>query len=292
MTHQAPNPGDPAYDPKDPHGFHHDAAGHDTGHQHHVTSWQFLTLVLFALLFFTLLTVVVAAGESWITANTQIPITQLWNVIIAMSIATVKAMLVCMYFMHLRHDNPINTYIMLFTFVVLAIFLTFPSLDIGNRERVKGFGNAEPMLGGMGNVRLASGDQVGGGTSIVKFARDKKIAEVGEDQFWHDYYAVRSAYDHHHLRRHPDDANNHYQKFIDSGAHYTHDQAHDIERGHGAHGDHDSHGDHGNDASHGDHGDHAVPGSHGADDNHNDHSSTQTHAADEAASESPAPAPH
>ena len=122
------------YDWSDPHHFHSDEEGHHDDHGHHVTSWQFMTLILFALLFFTGLTVWTASAEVWISDNLGIQITQLWNVIIAMSIATVKAMLVCMYFMHLKHDTPLNTYILLFTFVTMSLFMLFPALDLGTRN--------------------------------------------------------------------------------------------------------------------------------------------------------------
>jgi caa(3)-type oxidase subunit IV len=70
--------------------------------EHHVSPWQLNVAILFVLLFFTFLTVVSRQGRGHPDHLHRLPITQLWNVIIAMSIATVKAMLVCMYFMHLR----------------------------------------------------------------------------------------------------------------------------------------------------------------------------------------------
>lgn len=152
MTHQAPNPGHPAYDPADPHGFHKDAAGHDAHHQHHVSPWSLQVIVLAALLFFTLLTVATAQAETWLSAELGLTITQLWNVVIAMSIATVKAMLVCMYFMHLRHDNALNTYVVLFTLLTLGLFLMFPSIDTASRGYVNKVRAATPeaTLGGTG----------------------------------------------------------------------------------------------------------------------------------------------
>jgi len=133
MSHSVPNPGDARFDPADPHGFHHDREGHDVGHQHHVSSWQLMVGVLVALLFFTFLTVAVAQGEAFIMQYTGIEITQLWNVIIAMSIATIKALFVCMYFMHLRFDNPLNTFVLLFTLLVFGLFLMFPTIDVATR---------------------------------------------------------------------------------------------------------------------------------------------------------------
>ena len=178
MTHQAPNPGDAAWDPMDPHGFHKDADGRDAHHQHHVSSWQLQVIVLAALLFFTFFTVAVASAEVWVTTYLDIHITQLWNVIIAMAIATVKAMLVCMYFMHLRHDNPLNTYIMLFTLLTLGLFLAFPAIDTGSR----GFVNEERAtvlwIGGTGQgLERKDGRNVS--MQIVYQARQEKIELKG-----------------------------------------------------------------------------------------------------------------
>lgn len=187
MTHQAPNPGDPAYDLSDPHGFHKDAEGHDAHHQHHVSSWQLMVAVLAALLFFTVLTVVVAQGESFISTELGIPITQLWNVIIAMSIATVKAMLVCMYFMHLRHDNPLNTFVLLFTIATLGLFLLFPSIDTGSRGTLNPIKAQVLVEGGTGvGVTRPDGSAING--PIVYEARARKIAAVAA------YYAEKNGH--------------------------------------------------------------------------------------------------
>ena len=45
------------------------------------------------------------------------------NIILALAIATVKATLVCAIFMHLWWDKPVNTLVLLFSVVLLALFL-------------------------------------------------------------------------------------------------------------------------------------------------------------------------
>lgn len=46
-----------------------------------------------------------------------------WNLVAAMVIATVKASLVALYFMHLRYDHPFNALVFVTALVFLALFL-------------------------------------------------------------------------------------------------------------------------------------------------------------------------
>ncbi len=52
-----------------------------------------------------------------------------WNLWIAMGIATVKAALVALYFMHLRYDHPFHGLLFLTALVFLALFLSLTLLD-------------------------------------------------------------------------------------------------------------------------------------------------------------------
>jgi cytochrome c oxidase subunit 4 len=52
-----------------------------------------------------------------------------WNLWIAMGIATVKAALVALYFMHLRYDPLFHALIFLTALVFLALFLSLTLLD-------------------------------------------------------------------------------------------------------------------------------------------------------------------
>ncbi len=58
------------------------------------------------------------------------------NIIIAMLIATVKASLVALIFMHLRHDKALNSIIFVSSLIFLGILLGFCMIDLGSRERV------------------------------------------------------------------------------------------------------------------------------------------------------------
>jgi cytochrome c oxidase subunit IV len=52
-----------------------------------------------------------------------------WALLIAMGIATFKASLVALYFMHLRYDNPFYAIVFLTALLFLAIFLSITLLD-------------------------------------------------------------------------------------------------------------------------------------------------------------------
>jgi cytochrome c oxidase subunit IV len=52
-----------------------------------------------------------------------------WNLVVALSIATLKAALVALYFMHLRYDHPFNGLALVAALVFLAIFLVFTLMD-------------------------------------------------------------------------------------------------------------------------------------------------------------------
>jgi cytochrome c oxidase subunit IV len=55
------------------------------------------------------------------------------NIVIALAIATVKAIIVALIFMHLLHDKPVNAVIAVAGFVFLGIFLLFDFLDVDSR---------------------------------------------------------------------------------------------------------------------------------------------------------------
>jgi cytochrome c oxidase subunit 4 len=56
------------------------------------------------------------------------------NVVVALTIATIKATLVALFFMHLLHDKPVNAIIAAAGFIFLGLFLMFTLLDFDTRE--------------------------------------------------------------------------------------------------------------------------------------------------------------
>lgn len=142
MSHQAA--AHAAIDPMDPHGVHE----HEHGHV--IVDWRVLVTVLIALLFFTFLTTTAANVEKWVAVEFDVVIPTWVNVFIAMSIAVIKATLVCLFFMQLFYDKFLNSVILMFCLLALGLFLGLSTLDLAGRGRVNDF-IADPIeLGGNG----------------------------------------------------------------------------------------------------------------------------------------------
>jgi len=103
----------------------HGGASASGGHAHDIShdSGVFLR-TLIALLILTVITVA-AAGIHFADSTT--------NVVIALTIATIKASLVALFFMHLAHDKPVNAIIACGGFIFLGLFMLFTFLDVGSR---------------------------------------------------------------------------------------------------------------------------------------------------------------
>jgi cytochrome c oxidase subunit IV len=81
------------------------------------------TAVLGTLLILTFITV----GASYLNFGN-------WNVVIAIGIATVKASLVALFFMHLIHDKPTSSVIFLISVFFLGLFLISVYTDYAERD--------------------------------------------------------------------------------------------------------------------------------------------------------------
>jgi len=202
------------WDPEDPHGI----LGQDEhGHGHHVVGWRTQLAVLLALLFFTALTVGFYNAEQWAEGAFNIDLPWWVNVAGAMTIATVKALLVCMFFMQLRYDKALNTFALLFCLFCVALFLGFAMIDLETRDRVTAWKQDEVQSGGTGtaldtpaiderfDARLSPRVNTGG-VSLAEFRRQQKIEEYGSEKaFWKSYY---KKYPGHH---HSADTKNYYE---------------------------------------------------------------------------------
>lgn len=97
----------------------------------HVMPRSTLLGVFAALIALTVITVVAASPPFGFGA---------WNLWIAMAIATVKAGLVALYFMHLRYDSPFNALVFVTALVFLGLFLSITLLDaIGYQPDIQTF---------------------------------------------------------------------------------------------------------------------------------------------------------
>lgn len=139
----------PGFDPVDPHGVH---AGDKHGHV--IVSGKMLLGILGILLFFTALTVFLAQAEKWAASTFDIHFPDGVNVAIAMSIATVKALLVALFFMQLKYDNKLHSLIMCFCILAFGCFLGFTGLDLLNRDRIDPIKAGERVSGGTGGGDL------------------------------------------------------------------------------------------------------------------------------------------
>jgi len=93
----------------------------DHSHEH---GWKGYLYILLILLVLTIITV--TASRIDFGSSTA-------NVVIAMTIATIKATLVALFFMHLKDDKPINGLIFVSTLLFLAVFLGFCLVDADSR---------------------------------------------------------------------------------------------------------------------------------------------------------------
>lgn len=92
---------------------------HSSGDEHvHVVPVSILAGVLGLLLFLTVVTV----AATWIDLGSA-------NIWIAMAIATVKAVFVLLYFMHLRYDRPINAVIFVASLLFVLLFVGITLMD-------------------------------------------------------------------------------------------------------------------------------------------------------------------
>ncbi|HKY34494.1 MAG TPA: cytochrome C oxidase subunit IV family protein [Polyangiaceae bacterium] len=105
------------------HGHGNPGHGHDHGLAH-TTPVSLLFIILGILLFLTVATVAV----------TSIDLGAQGNLIVAMVIATVKAALVCTFFMHLLWDKKFNTILFLTSVLFLILFLSMATTDRGEYQ--------------------------------------------------------------------------------------------------------------------------------------------------------------
>ena len=102
---------------------HGDKHGDDHGLAH-VMPVKVLLTVGGALLFLTAVTV-------WVT---YVDLGRSGNLVVAMVIATIKAGLVCAYFMHLRWDRPYNALVFLSSIVFVGLFIIVTLIDKAEYE--------------------------------------------------------------------------------------------------------------------------------------------------------------
>jgi cytochrome c oxidase subunit 4 len=91
----------------------------------HVASMRLLVTVMIALMIGTWLTVSVTHYDFGFL-----------NIWIGLGIATAKAVLVGLYFMHLRWDKPFNAFVFISAFAFLFLFIGFALMDTAHYQEV------------------------------------------------------------------------------------------------------------------------------------------------------------
>src|SRR5262249_8862446 len=74
-----------------------------------------------------------------------------WNIAVAMLLATIKASLVCLYCMHLPYHNQVDKVVFVSSFVFLAIFVGLTASDVLERP-VKAQAKVHEIQGPVGDV--------------------------------------------------------------------------------------------------------------------------------------------
>ena len=97
---------------------------HSNKQAHFVVPVRYYVATFVSLLILTFFTVVVARFDFG-----------KWNIVVAMSVAVVKATLVGMIFMGLRWDKKMNAAFFISSFAFLAIFLSFSLMDVASRHQ-------------------------------------------------------------------------------------------------------------------------------------------------------------
>lgn len=100
------------------HSATHEGNGHE-GFAHPMPVWQLIAVFL-ALIALTVITVYQATLE---LGNIEL--------IASLVIATIKASLVILFFMHMIHDKPLHAILFIGSFIFVALFLGFTLMDAG-----------------------------------------------------------------------------------------------------------------------------------------------------------------
>jgi cytochrome c oxidase subunit IV len=146
------------HDTIDPHEYLASDEMHGSEHEHHVHVTPFWTMfsVFLVLMFLTALTVWTANIYEIQIGNTVLQVGGTAHIIIALTIAAVKGLLVAAYFMHLAYDKPVNTIVAGSTIFGVVLFIGLTTMDLSVREITDPEEEGEIVAGGTNQPVLKS----------------------------------------------------------------------------------------------------------------------------------------
>lgn len=118
----------------------------------HVTPFWPMFWVFMILLALTVLTVWTSNIHHIQFGNTLIEFGGTAHIIVAMTIAIIKAVLVAMYFMHLKYDSPMNTAVVAATVFAVILFIGLTLADSATRNFMNPFEHRKIMEGGTSHM--------------------------------------------------------------------------------------------------------------------------------------------
>ena len=102
-------------------------------HKHHITPLSTYLIIFIILLFCTVITLLTARPDLFYLSPSFFDFGS-FNIVLAMIIASFKASLVLLFFMHLYYDNKLNLALILGSVVFVGIFIAVTMLDVNRRE--------------------------------------------------------------------------------------------------------------------------------------------------------------
>lgn len=101
----------------------------------HVHPWKFYAGILGALMFLTVVTVAASYVDidGFLALGGEVEGVGMWNLIVAILIATMKASLVVLFFMHLKDDSRFNALVFVGSLLFVGVFFAYTMNDTGTR---------------------------------------------------------------------------------------------------------------------------------------------------------------
>tara|TARA_Y100001970_G_C13976386_1_gene720835 strand:+ start:163 stop:555 length:393 start_codon:yes stop_codon:yes gene_type:complete len=115
----------------------------------HIVPYHVTILTCCALLFLTVVTVLSAKFDFGLLDLPE------FNITLAFIIAGIKATLVCLFFMHLRWDRSINSFMLFISIALVVLFIVIALMDTGvNLENIQK-GNTDEINSALSEIKDA-----------------------------------------------------------------------------------------------------------------------------------------